>query len=398
VGRRTLAIGAAVVLVPAAVIVLGALALTGADEPRSPSASSVAAGPADPDRCVNLASDEARECYTVEFSKLVTDEEDPRDTVQAIADSAWEQGGFLLTNCHGVMHTVARNYVTRQRVTLANLMDYLPQSNDPACTAGFAHGLVTGVAPDIDASQPQEAASVCADSETRYQRYSCTHGFGHAFMRLNGGKLDSALALCGALGSQAAPDCAQGAYHDYWFAVAGADDAKLAGEEVTDPRELCLAQPRAFVRPCWYRAYVDNRPEGFQTETPSDFERLCGELRGIQRAGCMTAASVIGPPDPAVQLQLCAALELADAASCIRGTKVQNLLEYPLATFVDLARRCDLFRGRARPDCYRWLGKTISVVTDGEFGRTGCPQLPADARRACRAGAATIDGPLVTFS
>jgi hypothetical protein len=77
---------------------------------------------------------------------------------------------------------------------------------------------------------------------------------------------------------------------------------------------------------------------------------------------------------------------------------VQNLLEYPLATFVDLARRCDLFRGRARPDCYRWLGKTISVVTDGEFGRTGCPQLPASARGACRAGAATIDGPLVTFS
>ena len=32
-----------------------------------------------------------------------------------------------------------------------------------------------------------------------------------------------------------APDCAQGAYHDYWFAVVGADEATLSEEAVTDP-------------------------------------------------------------------------------------------------------------------------------------------------------------------
>jgi hypothetical protein len=38
-------------------------------------------------------------------------------------------------------------------------------------------------------------------------------------------------------------------------------------------------------------------------------------------------------------------------------------------------------------------------VTDGEFGRAGCPQLvEAEARRGCEAGARRIDEPLVTFS
>jgi hypothetical protein len=71
-----------------------------------------------------------------------------------------------------------------ESVTLATLMDYLPRSNDPGCTAGFAHGLVTGVAPDIDPRRPRQAAIVCDQAGTRFQRYSCTHGFGHAFMRI----------------------------------------------------------------------------------------------------------------------------------------------------------------------------------------------------------------------
>jgi hypothetical protein len=395
VSRPTFLISVGAGLLAPATIAIGALALAGCgDEARSP----VAMEQGHPEKCRDLAPDEARGCYTREFTKLVEDEEDPRPAVEEIAGSAWAQGGFLLANCHGVMHTVARRYVAKQGVTLASLMDYLPRSNDPGCTAGFAHGLVTGVAPDIDPAKPREAATVCGDSDTRYQRYSCTHGFGHAFMRLNEGQLEAALALCAALGSAAAPDCAQGVYHDYWFAVVGADDAKLAGQAVTNPRTLCAAQPRRFVRPCWYRAFVDNRSEGFETQIPSDFDRLCGELRGLQREGCMTAASVIGPSDPAVQLQLCAALPQPDAVSCVRGTKVQNLLQYPLTTYVDLIQRCRLFGAAARTACYRWLGKTISVVTDGEFGRSGCPQLREPGRTACAAGAAAIDEPLVTFS
>jgi hypothetical protein len=391
--RLVLALAVVGVLAGAAAAIL--LSQRGEDQP--PVATGAAA---DPERCRGLAEDAAHACYTREFHAMVAGRDDPRPAVAAIADAAWQEGGFLLSNCHGLMHTVGRTYARDAGVTLANLMEYLPKSNDPGCSAGFAHGLVTAVAPQIDLREPRAAATVCASAGTRYQRYSCTHGFGHAFMRIHDDRLAPALELCRALGPQAAPDCAQGAYHDYWFAVVGADDATLPENAVTDPWALCGAQPAEFVRPCWYRAFVDNRPAGLVVASPSDVDDLCAGLKGLQREACVTAASVIGPPDPAEQLELCARLGSApDAASCVRGTKVQNLLGSPTADFVDLIRRCERFARSARAACYRWLGKTLAVVTDGEFERAGCPELPAvDARRNCVAGARTMEDALVTFS
>ena len=366
----------------------------GAGEPEA--AEAPAAEAAD---CDGLPPAEARACYIDAFSAQLEAEDDPRPVVQEITDGAREQGGFLLPNCHGIMHTVARRYAASRDVTLASLMDFLPQTNDPGCPAGFAHGLVTAVAPEIDQSNPGAAAQVCEDAGTRYQRYSCTHGFGHAFMRMHGDELEPALAMCDALGERSAPDCAQGAFHDYWFAVVGVDEAKLPGEAVTDPRALCAEQEEHFVRACWYRAFVDSRPEGFEVAGPADFERACSGLEGVQREGCITATSVLGPPDPAQQLVICAELKGADVGSCIRGAKVQNLIGAPISDFVGTIRVCDVFGGRDRATCYRWLGKTSSVVTDGAFATEGCGQLDAGLpRRACAAGAAEIDEALVTFS
>jgi hypothetical protein len=108
---------------------------------------------------------------------------------------------------------------------------------------------------------------------------------------------------------------------------------------------------------------------------------------------------VIGPSDPYAQLDLCAALQSpSDEKACVRGTKVQNLLSASTDTFVRLIERCDLFAGATRTACYRWLGKTLAVVTNGDFTEDGCPQLAAEAREACRAGARTMDEALVTFS
>jgi hypothetical protein len=354
----------------------------------------------DPQECGRLSDDKARACYARAFGAMVRSEHDPRPIVETIADMARAQGGYLLANCHGVMHTVGRRYAAAAGVDLANLMNYLPQTNDPGCPAGFAHGLVTAVGPDIDVGNPRQAAQVCGEAGTRYQRYSCTHGMGHAFMRIYSDQLRPALGLCRALGEQAAPDCAQGAYHDYWFAVAGADDASLPEGAVTDPRRLCGVQPLGFVRPCWYRAFVDNRPEGAPVESPEELDALCDGLGGLQRSACVTAASVIGPPDPAEQLLVCAGLrDPSDAESCVRGTKVQNLLEYPTSAHVDLISRCAVFIGAPRAACLRWLGKTLAVLTDGKFARTGCPRLgSASARRLCREGARSMNEALVTFS
>ena len=349
--------------------------------------------------CAELEAGEARRCYSDAFSAALADEDDPRAAVEQIAADARASGGFLLPNCHGIMHTVGREYAAERDVSLATLMDYLPRSNDPGCPAGFAHGLVTAVAPDIDPADPADAAEVCADAGTRYQRYSCTHGFGHAFMRMHDGRLEPALGMCAALGHAAAPDCAQGAFHDYWFGVVGVDDAELPDDAVTDPRALCAQQPEQFVRPCWYRAFVDSRPEGFEVTSPGDFERFCAKTIGVQRDACVTATSVIGPADPAQQLVLCAELTGPDVGSCIRGAKVQNLIGAPVSDFVATLRVCDVFRGAARATCYRWLGKTSAVVTDGVFAAEGCPRLPAGLpRRECAAGAASMDEALVTFS
>ena len=186
------------------------------------------------------------------------------------------------------MHTVGREYARDHGLTVAALKDSLPKSNDPGCPAGYAHGVVTGVAPQIDPRDPKASASVCDDSATRYERYSCTHGFGHAFMRISNEELAPALALCSKLGPNSGPDCAQGAFHDYWFSVGGYDDTQKPTDPETDPQTLCGAQKPEYVRQCWYRAFVDNRPPG-AIESARDVDQLCQALEGLQREGCITA-------------------------------------------------------------------------------------------------------------
>jgi hypothetical protein len=99
-------------------------------------------------------------------------------------------------------------------------------------------------------------------------------------------------------------------------------------------------------------------------------------------------------------LQVCATLrDPADASNCVRGTKVQNLLDSPTEVYVDVISQCEGFSGAPRGACYRWLGKVLAVLTDGTFEQEGCPQLPApDAQRQCAAGARRMDEALVTFS
>ncbi len=383
------------VLVLAVLAALAAVLLLRGGEEEASSAPPNVGSLAD---CADAASQaDARGCYIDGLAAEVDAAADPAAAVAAIADEVRASGdGFLISNCHGFMHTVGREYATEHGLTLATLMDSLPQTNDAGCAAGFAHGLVTGVAPQIDLSDPEAAAAVCGGSETRYQRYSCVHGFGHAFMRLSNEELPAALALCGKLGDVGA-DCAQGVYHDYWFAVAGLDSAEAPADAETDPRVLCAEQPDAFVRQCWYRAFIENRPPG-AVDQAADLGSLCLELEGLQRESCITAASVVGPADPRAQLVLCSGLRGTDATACIRGIKVQNFLEGDTATYLDLIRRCDVFAGATGRFCNRWLGKVIAVVTDGEFAEEGCPQLEGAAEDACRAGARSYEDPLVTFS
>ena len=109
--------------------------------------------------------------------------------------------------------------------------------------------------------------------------------------------------------------------------------------------------------------------------------------------------SVIGAADPAEQLALCAELPTpGEAASCVRGTKVQNLLGAPTDEFVRLIRGCERPAGRG---ARRLL--PLARQDDHRRHRRGVRSLRllaslGAARRECAAGARSIDDALVTFS
>jgi hypothetical protein len=386
-------------------LLLAVLALAGCGggaKPAAPPASTptptLPAATGDLSACAGLVQDAGRACYTREIRVIVDAAgAKPLPAVQRIAEAAYADGsGFLLANCHGIMHTIGREWAVAHHLTLSHLMDYVPRSSDPGCSAGFGHGLVTGIAPQIQRLGPKAAARTCAKAETRYENYSCIHGLGHAFMRINMEMLPKALSMCEQLGEDA-PDCAQGAYHDYWFSISGYDATKQQAKPIDDPRALCGAQPAAFVRSCWYRSFLE-AGGGKRVQSPAELEQLCDNLAGIQRAGCVTGASLIGPADPREQLKICAALPRADQLDCVRGAKVQNILSYPGQLAVELVDGCG--RLKTANACTRWLGRVIGVFSNGAFKRTGCPKLSTPAaRRSCAAGVNGMDeGPLVTFS
>ena len=215
---------------------------------------------------------------------LVEPARDPRPVVQRIADRAWSRARRVPRSCcHGLMHTVGREYARAARLQLATLMDYLPRSNDPGCSAGFAHGLVTGVAGQIDPARPR---AMRRDLRPRRRRATSATAASTASGTPSCGSTASSsrprCALCRELGQGQAPDCAQGAFHDYWFSVTAIDEREArVATPVTDPRKLCGAQAAEFVRPCWYRAFVDEpaRP-GSVIDRATDLDVLCCEPRG----------------------------------------------------------------------------------------------------------------------
>src|SRR4029077_12705427 len=85
-------------------------------------------------------------------------------------------------------------------------------------------------------------------------------------------------------------DCAQGAYHDYWFSLSGVDGTVQLGPSLR-PRALCGRQPAMFVRACWYRAFMESPPSR-ALNTPSDLVAVCAGLHGLQLEGCITGAAV----------------------------------------------------------------------------------------------------------
>ncbi|MGI8422427.1 MAG: hypothetical protein ACR2MU_09290, partial [Gaiellaceae bacterium] len=305
--------------------------------------------------------------------------------------------GFVQDNCHVMMHWVGRKWAAEHHMTLTRLQDVLPRSNSPFCSAGFGHGILTYLGPQVVKLGPKGALADCEKEGTRYQRYSCVHGLGHAYMRTYSELLPYALRACTALGPRASPDCAQGAFHDYWLSLQGLDDTQPPAAAQRSVRKLCGRQQSRFVRVCWYRAIQENPPpDGVSGR--AGILRTCAGLTGLQRAGCITGATVVSSPDPFVQARTCATLADRDRVDCVRAVATPNLAGKPLAEQLRLVGVCARF-GAERGGCVTWLGKSLAVVTDGRFGSDGCPRLASGADcAACKDGAARMNDALETFS
>jgi hypothetical protein len=306
-------------------------------------------------------------------------------------------GGFIAASCHALMHQVGRMYARRHHLTLGTLQKYLPKSDDPGCSAGFGHGLIMELGPQILRVGPKGALRVCMRLSTRMRQYTCVHGLGHAYMRMYGEYLRYALPLCRKLGARAAPDCAQGAFHDYWIATSGRDSTASRPGLVTSPRVLCGARKGDFALACWYRVYVE-RPPKHGIETAADIDTLCKGLHDDQRAGCVAAAALSAAgSDPFVATRLCTHLAGNDVASCLRAVPVEEVGPWR-SRQLQLIRMCGALTDGARRPCYEWFGKTLAVLTDGHF-RGACRQLHSPAARSqCRIGAGRFRLPLVTFA
>jgi hypothetical protein len=349
-------------------------------------------------RCSLLRTDtKIWNCYVTRLLADVEKSGDPAHELPRIDVKVRAGGGYLESACHMMMHQVGRMYARRHHVSLANLQRYLPRSNDPGCSAGFGMGMVLTLGGQIGRLGPQGAIKLCMQAPTRYRSYTCVHTLGHAYMRLYHEQLPFAVQACRALPTAQAPDCAQGAYHDYWLSIAGRDATTKQRHGVTSARVLCATAPAAFVRPCWYRYFLEITPKTPPTNA-SGVRALCTGLRARQRAGCIGAAALITSADPFIQIRICNRLRGADTISCLYGMNVQNVATRRGSQRVKLIERCAGLRPSAQGACYEWLGTTLSVVTNGRFKNLACPFIERSGRNACLAGAGRMDRALVTFS
>jgi hypothetical protein len=324
------------------------------------------------------------QCYVRMLLQDIDTSGDPATELPRIDRRARNAGTSLEGMCHVLMHEVGREYGAEHHITLGRLMDYIPRSNDPTCSAGFGMGLVMYLGPQIILSGGQSALKQCMRLPTRYRSYTCVHGIGHALMRAYHGRLREAVLACRKLGQQA-PDCAQGAFHDYWISLRGADGTVRRAHGAS-PRLLCNGH-LWYVRPCWYRYFAEDAL-GPIIDSASAIRHACKGLHRLQRYGCVSGAALTIPESPFVQTRICARLAARDASACLRGVAVQALERNPKQQR-ELYGLCGRMPHGSRGDCREWFGRTLAVVTDKRFQ---CPD------RLCREGAALIAEPLVTFS
>lgn len=342
-------------------------------------------------QCQQIGLAQAQDaCYERMLLETIDRSGSPATELPKIDRLVQAAGGQLYASCHMYMHVVGREWAREHHLTLERLQDVVPRSNDPNCSAGFGMGLVMGLGPQIIKTGGRSALRTCDRLPTRMRQFTCVHSLGHALMRGYHESLWLAVGACRRLGPAAAPDCAQGAFHDYWIALRGADDATVPLQVVHSPRKLCAeADFRAFAVQCWYRYWVEKLPAPVLSSA-ADVLRVCRGLAGDERVGCIAGAEKAVNDTPEAQARMCTRMDAADGLACLRGVANQTYAGQP-------SRERALFgvcRRMASPaGCAAWFGQTFAVLENGRF-RCVAGALHA----ACVAGTRRWRQPLVTFS
>ena len=348
-------------------------------------------------QCEQISNEQSKDACYVRMLLLDIDRSgDPATELPRIDKRAHATPTSLYSRCHMLMHVVGRQWAREHHLTLDGLQKVVPRSNDPGCSAGFGMGLVMALGPQIISTGGKSALRTCERLPTRLRQFTCVHSLGNALMRGYHESLYLAVSACTTLGARFAPDCAQGAFHDYWISLRGADETTSPVHAVRSPRKLCGRYPR-YALACWYRYWIEQAP-GPVIEGASDLLRLCRGLAGLQRAGCLAGAGKDVYDSPVAQTRLCSQLRApADALACLRGVANQAYAgerRRELALFAG----CSRMPAAARTGCLEWFGKTFNVLENGRFLRGGCPRLAVAFRAGCAAGARRWTQPLVTFS
>ena len=339
-----------------------------------------------------------RSCLADQGYLLVSHTNDPANELPRIDAYVHSVGGWLERNCHVLMHTVGRRYGEHAHVTLTNLLDYLPKTNDPGCSAGFAHGLLIALGPQIQKLGPRGAAADCHRArdalpavQLRPRARPCLRTAVRRLRRSGAGLVRSARRRPTRPTARRASSTTTGSPSPASTARAPARERDLAREALRR-RNRPATCGRAGTGRC------SSAPPARLPDSAQSLLALCRGLSTRQHAGCITGASLIRSSDPREQLRTCAELTSADAAACVRGLRVPTYALAPFRTKLSLIQACAGVRSAQRA-CYLWLGKALNVITNGAFVSRGCPQLRyAATRAACARGARAYEGALETFS
>src|SRR5919197_1406701 len=109
------------------------------------------------------------QCYVRMLLQDIDASADPATELPRIDRRARAAGTSLEGMCHALMHEVGRRYGAEHHVMLGRLMDYIPRSNDPTCSAGFGMGLVMYLGPQIIRSGGRSALVQCTKLPTHFR-------------------------------------------------------------------------------------------------------------------------------------------------------------------------------------------------------------------------------------